>query len=92
MVDLIPLLESPQDPDGVFHARSVDEDRLETSFEGGVLLDMLAVFVEGGGPDHAQFAAGEHRFEHVGGIHGAFGRAGTDDGVHLVDERDDLTL
>ena len=53
---------------------------------------MLAVLVEGGGADHAQLAAGQHRLDHVAGVHGALGGAGADDGVQLVDERDDLAL
>ena len=32
------------------------------------------------------------RLEHVAGVHRALGRAGADDGVHLVDEGDDLAL
>ena len=58
----------------------------------GVLLDVLAVLVERGRADHAQLAAGEHRLDHVAGVHRAFGRAGADDRVHLVDEGDHLAL
>ena len=69
-----------------------DEDRLEPPLEGGVLLDVLAVLVEGGGPDEAELAAGQHRLDHVAGVHRPLGRAGADDGVELVDEGDDLAL
>ena len=37
-----------------------------------------------------QFAAGERRFQHVRGVHRAFGLAGADQGVQLVDEHDDF--
>jgi hypothetical protein len=37
-------------------------------------------------------AAGEHRLDHVAGVHRAFGAAGTNDGVQLVDEGDDLAV
>ena len=64
---------------------------LEAPLERRVLLDVLAVLVERRRADHAQLAAGEHRLEHVAGVHRAVaGRAGADDGVQLVDERDDL--
>ena len=53
---------------------------------------MFAVLVEGGGSDDAQFASGEGRLEHVGGVDGAFGGSGADDGVEFVDEEDDLAL
>ena len=70
--------------------RLADVHLLEPALERGVLLDVLAVLVERGGADHAQLAAGEHRLDHVAGVHRALGRAGADDGVQLVDERDDL--
>ena len=38
--------------------RLADEHLLEAALEGGVLLDVLAVLVEGGGADHAQLARG----------------------------------
>ena len=63
-------------------------DRLEAAFQGGVFFDVLAIFVERGGADAAQFAAGQGRLEQVGGVAAAFGPAGADDRVQLVDEED----
>src|SRR5690606_31584628 len=60
--------------------------------EGGVLFDVLAVFVEGGGADAVQLAASQGGLEQVGGVHGPVALAGPDQGVHLVDEQDDLAL
>ena len=78
--------------DRLLDVRLVDVDRLEAPLERGVLLDVLAVLVEGRRADRVQLAAGEHRLEQVGGVHRALGRAGADDGVQLVDEQDDLAL
>ena len=72
--------------------RLIDQHRLEAAFQGGVLLDVLAVLVERGGADAVQLAAGQHRLEQVAGVHRAFGLAGADDGVQLVDEQDDRAL
>ena len=69
--------------------RLIDQHRLEAAFEGGVLFDVLAVFVERGGADAVQLAAGQHRLEQVAGVHRPFGLAGADDGVQFVDEQDD---
>jgi hypothetical protein len=53
---------------------------------------VLAVLVERGGADQAQFATRQHRLDHVAGVHRRLaGRAGSDNGVQLVDERDDLS-
>ena len=75
-----------------FERRLADVDRLEAALERGVLLDVLAVLVERRRADGAQLAAGQHRLEQVGGVHGALGGARADDRVELVHEEDDLAL
>ena len=91
VVHLVAVFEPAQDADGVFHRRLADEHLLEATFQRGVLFDVLAVLVERGGADQAQLAAGQHRLDHVAGVHRRLaGRAGPDDGVQLVDEGDDL--
>ena len=52
----------------------------------GVLLDMGAVFIERGRADHVQLAPGQHRLQHIAGVHGAFRGACADDVVQLVNE------
>ena len=85
--------DAAQDGHGVLDAGLTDEDLLEAALQGGVLLDVLAVLVQGGGAHHAQLASGQHGLEHVAGVHGALGAATrTDDGVQLVDEGDDLAV
>ena len=66
--------------------------RLESPFEGRVLLDVLAILVERRRADRVQLAARQHRLQHVGRVDRAFGRAGADHRVQLVDEQDDLAL
>jgi hypothetical protein len=59
VMDFVAFLEAAQNGDGFLDARFVDVDRLETAFQGGVFFDVLAVFVQRGGADAAQFAAGQ---------------------------------
>ena len=66
----------------------LDEDHLEAALQRAVLLDVLAVLVEGGGADALQLAARQGRLQHVGGVDRPLGAAGADDGVQLVDEDD----
>ena len=78
MVHLVAVLQSAQDADGVLHRRLTDEHLLEAPLQRGVLFDVLAVLVERGGADQSQFAAGQHRLDHVAGVHRRLaGRAGT---------------
>ena len=93
VVRLVAILEPAQDRDRVLDDRLAHHDRREPALERRILLDGLAVLVERGRADQPQLAAREHRLEHVAGIHRAVaGRAGADDGVQLVDERDDLPV
>ncbi len=91
MVNLVALTQAAQDADRVLDRRLSDHDRLEAPLERRVLLDVLAVLVERRRADGVELAAGEHRLEHVRRVHRAFGRAGADHGMELVDEQDDLT-
>ena len=91
-MDFVALLEPAQDGDGIFDCGFADEDRLEAAFEGGVLFDIFAIFIEGGGTDGMEFAAGQHGLEHVGGVHRALGGTGANERVHLVDEEEDLAF
>ncbi len=90
VVRLVAVAQALQDLDGVAEGRLVDLDRLETALQGGVLLQVLAVLVEGGGADGLQLAAGQHRLQDRRRVDGPLGRAGTDERVQLVDEEDDV--
>ena len=92
VVHLVALLEPAQDGDRVLHGGLGHQHGLKAALQRGVLLDVLAVLVEGGCADRAQLAAGEHRLEQVGGVDGALGRARPHDRVQLVEEQDDAAL
>ena len=87
VVLLVALLDALEDLDRLFDARLLDHDGLEAALEGGVALDVLAVVVERGRADALQLAAGQRGLEDVRGVDGAFGGAGADEHVHLVDEQ-----
>src|SRR5690606_29531507 len=54
------------------------------------LLEVLAVLVERGGTDRLQLAPGQHGLQDRSSVDGALGGTGTDEGVDLVDEQDDV--
>ena len=90
VVGLVTVLEALEDADGVGDARLVDLHRLEAALEGRVLLEVLAVLLEGGGADRLQLAPGKHRLEDRGGVDGSLGSAGPHERVDLVDEHEDV--
>src|SRR5437762_1159754 len=90
VVHLVALLQPAQDGDRLLDRGLLDQHGLEAALERGVLLDVLAVFVQRGGADAVQLAAREHGLQQVGGVHRALGGARADHGVQLVDEKDDV--
>ncbi len=87
---LVAVAQALEDLDRVRDVGRLHLDRGEATLEGGVLLDVLAVLVERGGTDGLQLAAGQHRLEDARGVDGALGGTRADEGVHLVDEQDDV--
>ena len=92
MVQLVLLLDPAENADRVLDRRLADEHRLEAPRQGGVLLDMLAVFVERGRADAVQRTARQLRLDQVGGVHRPVRLARSHQRVHLVDEQDDVAL
>jgi hypothetical protein len=92
VVDLVTLLQAAQDTDRVLDAGLGGEDRLESTLEGRVGFDMLAILVQRRCANDTQLAASEEWLEHVAGIDRALGGARTDYGVQFVDEDDVLAL
>jgi hypothetical protein len=66
--------------------------RLETAFQRGVFLDVLAVFVQRGRAHATEFAARKLRFHDVRRVRRAFRRARADDCVQLVNEQNDFAF
>ena len=89
---LVAGFEGVEDGEGVIAAGFVHIDGMKAAGEGGIAFNMLAEFVQGGGADGLQFAAGEGGFEHIAGVQAAFSGAGADQGVHFVQEHNDFAL
>ena len=92
VMHFVALLETAQDTDRIFHARLVDKDGLEASFQGGIFLDMFAIFIQRRRANRMQFAACQHGLEHVRGVHCPFRGAGPNQGMHFVDKENDLAF
>ncbi len=92
VVVLVALLQSAEDGDGGVLVGLVDHHFLESAFERLVFLEVFLILVERGGADAAEFAARQCRLEDVGGVHGAFALACSDESVDFVDEEDNLAF
>ena len=92
VVQLVFLLETPEDGDRVLHRWLADEHGLEPALERRVLLDIFAVFVERGRADAVQLTAGKRGLQQVARVHRTFRLTRADQRVHLVYEEDDVAL
>ena len=90
VVQLVLFLNAAQDRNGVFDGGFFHHHRLEPPRKRRVLFDIFAVLIQRCRADAVQLAPRQRGFDQVGCIHCAFGFPGTDQGVHLVDEKDDL--
>ena len=64
--------------------------RLEPALQCRILLDVLAVFIEGGSTDDLNLATGQGRLQNIGRIHRAFRIACANKIVDLVDDQNDV--
>ena len=88
---LIAVPQAPEDgPGGVLIGFGY-QNGLKAPLQGGVLLDILAVLVGGGGADDLQLAPAQGGLDDVGRVDGPLGGAGAHNGVQFVDEEDDAT-
>mmetsp|Transcript_3709 Transcript_3709/g.10722 ORF Transcript_3709/g.10722 Transcript_3709/m.10722 type:complete len:212 (-) Transcript_3709:1075-1710(-) len=92
MVKLVALPQPSEDGNRVVHRWLVHQNLLEAPLQGRVLLDVLAVLIQGGRADATQLPTAEHRLEQVAGVHSPVCGAGSNHGVDLVDEEDDATV
>ena len=92
VVLLIHLLDVVQDLEGLLGSGWLDKDLLEAALQGTVLLDALAVLVEGGGTDALELTTRQGGLQQVGGIHRPAGITSAHNVVDLVDKHDDVLV
>ena len=86
----VDVAKTLQDFNGVSHGGLIHLDGLEAALESGILLNVLAVFLSGGGTNGLEFTASQHRLQDGGGVNGTFGSTGSHERVDFVDEQNDV--
>ena len=90
VVRFVLIAQALQDQEGVIQGRLLHLDWLEAALQGGILFDVLAVFLKGRSTDGLQLATSQLRLEQRGSIDSAFSSTSTNQGVDLIDEQDDV--
>ena len=92
MEHFVPLLESSENSNAVFHCRFVHQHRLKTPLQCCVFFNILPVFVQRRRTDTMEFPSCQQRLQKVSRIHGAFGFSRTNDSVQFVNKQNDFPL
>ena len=92
MEGFIISLDAQEDLRGIFDGGLCHGHRLEPALQGGILLNVFAVFVKGGGADHLDLSTAQSRFQNIGGIHAALCVTGTHQVVDLIDKEDHIAV
>ena len=88
----VSFLEAAQYGDRVLDGWLTNIHRLETALKRRILFDVQPILIERGRAHHAQLPSREERFEHVAGVHRAFGFTRADECVHFVNEHDEQAI
>src|SRR5215203_1738520 len=92
VVLLVLLAQALQDQLGLLDGGLADLDGLEAPLEGLVLLDVLAVLVDGGRADDLDLTARQRWLQDGSRVYGTLGGARPDEVVDLVYEQDDVAV
>ena len=84
--------QTTKDRNSILHSWLIYHNRLETTFQGGIFLNILTVFIQCGSTDAVKLTTGKHWFQHIAGIHCAIRLTCTYDQMKLINKQDDLTF
>ena len=88
----IPVLNTTQDGNCIFHSWLIYHNRLETTLQCRILLDVFPVFIQRCRTDTMQFASCKHRLQHITRIHRTFCLTGSNDCMNLIDKQNQMTF
>ena len=88
----VTFLQTTQNGNRIFNRRFRNQNRLETTFQGGIFFNVFAVFIQRRCANAMQFAAGKHRLEQVACVHAALGFARADNRVQLINKENNLSI
>ncbi len=92
MMNFVAFLQPAKNGNRIFNGGLANLHGLEAPLERGILLDVFAIFVDGGRTDRAQFAPRQWWLQHVRRVHRTFRRSRAHQRMQFVDEQNDLPV
>ena len=90
MVHFIGVLQCCQHLHGNRFCRLLHAHRLKPPLKGGILFNMLAVFLKSGCANQLNFPSCQSRLKNIRGINRALCRTCPDDGMDFINEKNDI--
>ena len=92
MEDFVSLFQSSQDRDCILNGWLIYQNRLETTLQCSILLNILTILIQCCCTDTVQFTSGKHRLKHISCIHRTVCLTGSDDRMKFIDKKNDLSV
>src|SRR5699024_3861673 len=92
MVGFVALFEATKTSNCIVYRWFTNKYLLEPTYQGRVFLDVLPILIKSRRTDQTLLSTGQHRFEHIAGVHGTFSCTSTNHSMQFINECDDLAL
>ena len=92
MEDFVSLFQSSQDRDCILNGWLIYQNRLETTLQCSILLNILTILIQCCCTDTMQFTSGKHRLKHISCIHRTVCFTCSYNRMKFIDEKNDLSV
>ena len=92
MENFIAVFQSTQNWNRIFYRRLLYHYRLETTFQSCIFFNIHTVLIQCCSTDTVQLTTSQHRFQHIACIQSAICLTGTNNGMQLINEQNDLSI
>ena len=92
MEDFVSLFQSSKDRDCILNGWLIYQDRLETTLQCSILLNILTILIQCCCTDTVQFTSGKHRLKHISCIHRTVCFTCSYNRMKFINEKNDLSV
>ena len=92
MMYLITFLQATENGNSIFYRWFANHNRLETTLQGCILFNVLAVLIQSSSTNAAQLTTSHHWLQQVAGIHSTIGSTSTYYSMYLINEQQNLSI
>ena len=92
MMYFITLLQATKNGNSILYRWFTNHNRLETTLQGSILFNVLAVLIQSSSTNAAQLTTSHHWLQQIAGIHSTVGSTSTYHSVYLINKQQNLSI